>query len=182
METVPNRFNKGAKTETARLTLFVVCEDRAAEIRAKIFFDHLAINLCSQVCLDINLWRLNLLRTALLRERAAVEAARARAIIVSLDHRTGIPEDMEEWISRWLGHKEDRAYVMGVLHEDDLTEIDPKNPQLDYVRGLAAQAGTDFFSWDAQNEYDFSGTVAKMARLTGLHVCTDQELHAACGQ
>lgn len=178
MVSASNRFNGKSETEKAKLALFVVCEDHAAEIRAKIFFERLSTYLGSLASFEINLWRLNLLRTPLLRERAAVEAGQAQAIIVSLDHRTGIPQDMEEWIGRWLGHKEDRAYLMGVLLEEDLAEADFSSLQLDFMRETAKRAGTAFFCWDAQNECDLLGTMAKLAKLRDLQARVASELNA----
>ncbi|HZI30962.1 MAG TPA: hypothetical protein VFF11_01405, partial [Candidatus Binatia bacterium] len=98
---------------------------------------------CGAKC-EKNFWPLNLLHTPLLQEQAAAEAGRAVIIILSLVTKTGLPEVVQEWLSRWLDYREDRPYVFGVLLDGKLVGANDNNPVMACVEKFAGRAARKF--------------------------------------
>lgn len=167
MAVVLSQFEERAEAEAIKLSVMVVCEDLAAWRRAKNFFDQLSMRLGTATRVDRNFWRVNLLRTPLLQEQAAVEASRADLIVLSLDSRTGMSEDVKKWMGRWLDHKENRAYCLGVLQDYDLEDANQSRPVTEYMERMAVTAGTAFFSCNTQMEDDVANTLTTLVKFRG---------------
>jgi hypothetical protein len=90
------------------------------------------------------LWNIGLLRDSLLREQAAIEAAAADIIIVSL-HRIGnVRPEFWDWMRRWQDHRAGTPSALGVLL-DTLPPRDEEEAIVACVRRLAEAGGADFY-------------------------------------
>jgi hypothetical protein len=90
------------------------------------------------------LWNIGLLRDSLLREQAAVEAATADVVIVSL-HRVGtVRPEFWDWMRRWQDHRAGQPSALGVLL-DTLPPGEEDEATLACVRRLAEAGGADFY-------------------------------------
>lgn len=147
------------------VNFFVLGEDQAATARARILLHGLTWRLGPETKIFESFWRLSLLRPPALQERAALEAARARVIIVALDKRSGVPRTVQEWTRRWLYHKAGHHYLIGLVQEE-LEETDPPDVLAAYLNRVAAKAGGTFFCWNELTGCDFESIVF---RLMGCH-------------
>lgn len=163
MELMANPCRIEAANGAARITFFVVCEDWAAEFRANYFMDDISHRLGSDSIIKRNLWRLSLLRTPLLRERAAAEACRADAIVLALDKRTGVPGNVQEWLARILNGELKCPGLLGMVQEE-IIDTDPPDLLVDYVRNAARQAGAAFFCWNELSECDLEDIISNLTR------------------
>jgi len=163
MEFPASSTNIEAGTKNAEPTFFVVCEDWATGFRAKYFIDDICHRLGSGTTINRNYWRLSLLRTERLRERAAAEAGEANAIVLALDKRTGIPDDVQKWVVRVLDGGQ-RPGLIGMVQEE-LIENDPPDVLVDYMHKVAAQAGAVFFCWNELNECSLEKVISNLENL-----------------
>jgi hypothetical protein len=95
--------------------------------------------------LNTRLWRLDLLGQPLLAEQAAIEAAAADVIILSLHGRKELRAEARDWLSRWLDHKEDRPYALAALLDSDPAPPGSDNPVVAYLKRVAKAAHADLF-------------------------------------
>ena len=127
------------------LEVLLVYEDFGTALRAKHSLDLLPLPFITEARLNTKLWRLDLLGEPLLRERAALEAAVADLIIMSLHDRDELRADAREWLNRWLDEKENRPYALAVLLDPEPDNSRPDHPVLAYMKGIAAAAAADLF-------------------------------------
>jgi hypothetical protein len=123
----------------------------------------LSLQFAAAATIDINLWRLNLLQTPLLQERAAVEAGQADIIALSLDNRGGIHKNAEEWIWRWMNHRESNPCLIGVL-QDDPEELDIPDPMSGWLSRIASEARLPCFLWNELSDCRFSELAFELAK------------------
>jgi hypothetical protein len=90
-------------------------------------------------------WRFDLLRQPLLAEQAAIEAAAADLIILSLHSRKPLRAEVRDWLSRWLNHKADRRYALAALLDAEAAKSGGENPTVAYLQRVAAIASADLF-------------------------------------
>jgi hypothetical protein len=134
-----------AEQELPELKVLVMYEDVAARDRATSLLDRLAGRTGMETGLSRNLWMFNLLNAPLLREQAAVEAAAADMVIFSVNGKTARANLVEDWLMRWLDHKEERPYAFGVLLDADGNGTGAEESVLACVRRFANAGGADFF-------------------------------------
>jgi hypothetical protein len=127
------------------LEVLLLYEDLGTAIRARHLLDRLPGQLGRETDFNTRLWRLDLLGQPLLAEQAAIEAAAADVIILSLHGRGDLPTDVRNWLNRWLDHKEDRPYALAASLDAEPTEARDRNPLVDDLRQFAASAGVDLF-------------------------------------
>ena len=127
------------------LEVLLVYEDFATALRAKHSLDLLPVPFITEAGLNTKLWRFDLLGEPLFRERAALEAAAADLIIMSLHGRDQLRADAREWLNRWLDQKENRPYALAVLLDPEPANPVPDHPLLAYMKGIAAAAAADLF-------------------------------------
>jgi hypothetical protein len=128
---------------TPVLNVLLLYEDTATGLRAKRTLDRLPGHL--QAGMSPRLWRVDLLGVPLLREQIAVEAAGCEIVLLSLHGRDALPGTVRVWLDRWLEHKLDRPYALGLLLDPPLTDQDETHPIVAFVRGATAGAGVDLF-------------------------------------
>ena len=127
------------------LDVLILYEDFATGLRAKRSLDFLPDHLTADAKVSAKLWRIELLSDPLLGEQAAVEAAAADVIIVSVHGRSALPAEVRAWLKRWLCHKERRPYALGVLLDSGEASQGGENPVVGYMQQVAATAGADVF-------------------------------------
>ena len=91
------------------------------------------------------MWRLDLLHEPLLAEQAAIEAAAADVIVLSLHGGTAFRAEVSHWLSRWLDHKADRPYALAALLDPAPARLGSDNPVVAYLKQIAALANADLF-------------------------------------
>jgi hypothetical protein len=127
------------------LDVLILYEDLGTGLRAKRSLDLLAVHLHLGPGFSIKLWRSDLLRERQLKEHAVIEASAADVILLSLHGRGGLPDAVRGWMNRWLDHKEDRPYALGVLLDPEAGYSTGDSPVMGYLREVAGAACADLF-------------------------------------
>ncbi len=104
------------------------------------------------------LWKLSLLADPLLQEQAAIEAAAADVILVSIHGRQSLGPEMWEWMRRWRDHRAGQPCAFGLLLDSEPDAGDASHPVLACVRRLAEAAGADFFFGSGRTPAGFHET------------------------
>ncbi len=125
--------------------MLLLYEDLGTALRAKHSLDLLPGQLGAAAGLDTRLWRLDLLGEPLLAEQAAIEAAEADVIVLSLHGRTALRAEVCHWLSRWLDRKEDRAYALAAFLDPEPSQPGSDNPVVAYLKRVAEAANADLF-------------------------------------
>ena len=127
------------------LEVLLLYEDLSTALRAKHSLDQLPGQLGGETGLNTRLWRLDLLGQPLLAEQAAIEAAAADVIILSLHRSSDLRAELRNWLSRWLEHKEARPYALAALLDAEAAQPGRRNAVVAYLQRVAATAGADLF-------------------------------------
>ena len=127
------------------LEVLLLYEDLGTALRAKQSLDLLPGQLGAATALGTRLWRLDLLGEPLLAEQAAIEAAAADVIVLSLHGRTTLRAEVCHWLRRWPDHKEDRAYALAALLDPEPAQPGSDNPVVAYLKRVAQAANADLF-------------------------------------
>jgi hypothetical protein len=125
------------------LEVLLLYEDLGTALRAKQALDRLPGQFGAATALGTRLWRLDLLGEPLLAEQAAIEAAAADVIVLSLHGRATLRAEVCHWLSRWLDHKEDRAYALAALLDPEPALPVSDNPVVAYLKRIAEAAKAD---------------------------------------
>jgi hypothetical protein len=143
------------------LNVMLLYEDAETGLRAKLSLAVVQERGLLETGFRTKLWRRDLLRTSGLCEQAAIEAAAADVIILSLHGHEGLPDEVTDWLSRWLAHKTDRPCALGVLLDAPLAAQGRVDPVANYLKRVAAVAGADLLwgfceasspGWDATEQ------------------------------
>jgi hypothetical protein len=129
----------------AVLNALLLYEDFGTALRARHSLDLLPTSFITEAGWRTNLWRLDLLGEPLLAEQAAIEAAAADVIILSVRGRNEPQAEVRNWLNRWLDHKEDRPYALAVLLDPEPTQRGSDNPVVVYLKRVAEAAHADLF-------------------------------------
>ncbi len=127
------------------LEVVLLYEDLNTALRAKRSLDRLPGQLGRETRLNTRLWRLDLLSQPLLAEQAALEAAAADVIILSLHNRGPLQAEMCGWLDRWLDHKADRPCALAALLDAEPAQAGSRNPVVSYLEQVAETAGAELF-------------------------------------
>jgi hypothetical protein len=125
--------------------VLILYEDLGTGLRAKHALDLLPDHFPADARCSTKLWRLELLSDPLLAEQAALEAAAADVIIMSVHGRRELPAEARRWLNGWLAHKEPRPYALGVLLDSREVNQGSENPVIRYMEQVACAAGADLF-------------------------------------
>lgn len=127
------------------LNALIVYEDSDTGLRAKRCLDLLPANFRLEPQITIRLYRIDLLHASLLREQAAIEAAAADVVIVSLHGGTELNPVVGRWMERWLHLKEDRPYALGLLLDPKPASKGNTDPVIGHVQSLFQSTSVDIF-------------------------------------
>ncbi len=127
----------------SKLDVAIIYESLDTGKRAKRFSDQLAAELPLRGSLNLNLWNFAVLGTREVRNQAASTAATADLVILSMDGRTPLPAEVENWIEMWTwlidGHK---PAVVALFAAPGVQSA----PVQAYLRRETASKKLDFFS------------------------------------
>lgn len=126
-----------------QLRVVLLYEDAETGLRARGSLAAVEHRAAPEFGFQTKLWRRDLLRAAWLREQAALDAAAAEVIIVSLHGQDGVPREVSDWLSRWQELKAERPYALGLLVDDAVAACDGTHPVAAHFRTVAAAAGAD---------------------------------------
>jgi hypothetical protein len=141
-------FEKATGREINLLNVLVMYEDLAAGQRAKFLLDRLSaqFGIEGEGRLTMKFWRFDLLNLPLALEQAAVEAAAADVIILSVNRKMELSAVDREWTTRWLDYKEDRPYLFCLVPGQERDGRAMENSLISEMRNFAGAAGVDFSS------------------------------------
>jgi hypothetical protein len=129
-------------TEAKRLTVLAAFDDSIACTRAKYFCQALTRDLGGRCKLVEHVWVFSTFRMKELQEIAAEEAAAAEVVIISTHEADGLPDEVKDWIERWLQLKgASKALLLAILDREP--EAAPTLVHA-YLRGVALRGGMDF--------------------------------------
>ena len=97
---------KGGADKVAAVAAY---EDTATGARADEFCQSLTLLLGAGCELTKQMWPLSELRLPQLRAIAAVEAAFADLVIISVHHSEALPADLINWMEQWSQRKDKRV-------------------------------------------------------------------------
>jgi hypothetical protein len=137
-------FEPSAAPVGLGLQVLLLYEDLATALRATQSLDRLPAQLGGMAKLVTRPWRLDLLREPLLAEQAAIEAAEADVILLSVHSGGELRAEARDCLTRWLDHKEDRPYSLAALLDQELTQPGVNNPVAAYLRLVARVASAEF--------------------------------------
>ena len=128
-----------------KLDVLLLYEDLGTALRATRSLDLLPGQLGVEAGWSTKLWRLDLLSVPLLAEQAAIEAAAAEVIILSLHGHTALRAEVCHWLRRWLDHKKDRPYALAALLDPEPCRPDIDKPVVAYLKRFTEAANADLF-------------------------------------
>jgi hypothetical protein len=128
------------------LEIMVLYEDRETALRARHSLEMFLPDVGEAGEPLFGLWKIDLLRDSLLRERAAVEAAAADIIIISLHRADRVRPEFWDWMRRWQERRVNADCAFGVLLDSMPLANHPERTVLVCIERLAKAAGADFFS------------------------------------
>jgi hypothetical protein len=139
-------LSEGGEASTpSSLDVLILYEDYGTGLRAKHSLDFLPAQLPAHAKWSTKLWRSELLSDPVLSEQAAMEAAAADVIILSVHGQSALPEEVRAWLNRWLNQKARRPYALGVLLDAGDVSQGSENPVVAYLQQVALVAGVDLF-------------------------------------
>lgn len=140
-----------------QVEVLILYEDYGTGLRARRSLDRLPEHLPTGARLSTKLWRIQLLDDSLLHEQAAVEAAGADVIILSVHGRSALPPTVQAWLNRWLCLRQRRACALGVLLDPEEASRGSANRVAAFMQQVAAIGGVDLlygFSEPLESELD----------------------------
>ena len=93
------------------------CEDSSTSTRADELCRGLSRDLARNCTIAKEIWLFNQLRVPGLRAMAAIEAALAHLIIISVHHAETLPDGVKTWIDLWLGQRNNHNIVLLALFD-----------------------------------------------------------------
>ncbi len=134
------------------LSAMVLSEDSALARSACEILKRLGLNLAEEGRLIHQLWHPEFLIFNELRELAAVEAAAADIIMISVREGRELPEMIKRWVKRWLELRGDRPGALVAVLDSDLDEPDAARGILSQLKESAALGHLDFFATRTMQE------------------------------
>jgi hypothetical protein len=144
-EAVQAGVGQGGVPVRSELNVLLLYEDMGTALRAKQALDLLSDRLGATAGFCARLWRLDLLGEPLLAEQAAIEAAAADVIVLSVHGRNGLRAEARGWLTRWLAHKAVRPYALAALLDPEPAQPGSVPPVLAYLKRIAEVAHADLF-------------------------------------
>ncbi len=126
------------------LDVFVLYEDCGTALRARLSLDALPASIRETPGFHVHLWNMKLLQQPFLREVAAVQAASAQVVLVSVHGRKDLPQPATEWLQSWRNHRGVDSNVLGLLMDADPPGRVQDRPVSASLARVAREAGSDF--------------------------------------
>lgn len=164
--------------ERPELQVMILYEDVRTGARANSLLDRISQRTGVRNGFARNLWVASILQKPLLREQAAVEAASADIVLLSVSGTRDFIAPLQDWLMRWQDHKEGRPYAFGVLLDPDEKDPGVSHRILASVKATASATGVDFFcSNPEETAHEFEAYFNEIeARATSLSGVLDEIL------
>lgn len=121
----------------------VIYEDQTAALRTSSFLGRVVKR--TGIGLTMKLWMASLLYSPSLREQAAVEAAKADIIILSLNGKRDLTAIVQDWLTRWLNHKGNQPSAFGIFLNPETQRLEPDETMITLIRTIVIAGGAEFF-------------------------------------
>jgi hypothetical protein len=141
--------------QSQSVKIVIIYDQFPAGIRAKQMSERLAVQLKS----DCEAWATDWLTLGLVREHAAMMAARANMIIIIAHGREELQPEVKDWIESWLDQRTPGpAVLVGLLADDSPSS--KQSPRIcAYLNCVAQRGGMDFICnqapWMPARDQDF---------------------------
>jgi hypothetical protein len=125
------------------LEVVIVYEDLGTALRAKRSLEFLPRQVRAEGGMKTKLWKLDMLKVTFLREQAALEAAAADLIILSVHGASELPGEAQDWLRRWVDHQPGPSCAVGLLLDPEVAGQGSHNPVTACVQRFAEAAGAE---------------------------------------
>jgi len=140
-------------------SVVISCEDSAIAPAACEVLELVEQNVKAAGRLFFKWWNFEVLAMQSLRAIADKEAAEADMIIIGTHKGLALPQEVTDWMSRWLVLRNDRPGVLLAVLDADLNDLDDSRGILWHLKQLAAFSHMDFLTFQAK-------TVGRDAEVT----------------
>ena len=127
------------------LNVVLLYEDLSTALRAKESLHRIARQLGTDAGFHAAFWRLDLLGEPLRVEQAAIEAAAADVIILSLHSGRELRAEACGWLERWLAYRKEHPYALAALFDAQAASTEKDIPVVAHMKRVAQAAGADLF-------------------------------------
>ena len=118
MKTSQTHANSASVQESfGYLNVLVVYEDFAAANHAQKIFDGLLGQPGDDAEFCPMMWKFDMLRNEKLNEMAAMDAAMADVVIIATGRDGLVPEEVKNWMNRWLSQREKLRTAITVVSD-----------------------------------------------------------------
>ncbi len=138
--------NRAVKVDShLALKAVIVYEDTETGLRAKRALANLPGQQSPGTGFNTRLWRRDLLKPMWLREQAALDAATAHIVIVSVHGREPLPDEIRQWLCAWATRRTTQPCALGILLDAAIAGQARTYPSAGYIQTIAQTAGADLF-------------------------------------
>lgn len=142
-----SEFTVGTETESsACFNIISICQDTAAERRARQVQSSLAARLGGEMEFEHVSWSTLALGAERMREVAATQAAEAGLVILSLRGDGPFPPVVRDWFRRWVPHRGGAPGALVALFDTESEATGVPAVLRRQLNDLARLAGMEFFS------------------------------------
>ena len=128
-----------------KLTVLVIYEDLRTGLRAMQMLDRTVHGLEATVDVEVNLWRVDLLREPALREQSGKEAAKADILFLSTHGKGELPATFSSWFEEWFRSRRGEPSALAVSLDADAKDTSGTPPEVEALGAEARRAGVDVF-------------------------------------
>src|ERR1700674_3488942 len=132
--------------DRSKFNVAIIYEDGAAGKRAKLFYDRVIRELVDECDFSLELWSFQVLAVPEIGKSAAIAAAQADFVILSMHRRAQLSTQTRDWIERWSGLITDNKSALVALLDQPGKRRATVAPTLDYLRKWAARDGISFYT------------------------------------
>jgi hypothetical protein len=151
--------------------LFIACESQAAFFQAKKVENQIGALYGGEINISRVFWSFSLLRYQQLRNHAAMEAAEAQMIIISIEGNNELPPQVKCLLGNLPSRTQagQAALVTLIGPERSLLKRTAQHPDLAYLRQIAESRGLDFFcNQEGWEHLDFPPSAFRPRETTGV--------------
>lgn len=156
-------FTPAAKIGTScgeaplKLAVLVIYEDFKTGLRARQMLDRIVQELEAPVDMEVNLWRLDLLREPALRQQASQETAKADILFVSTHSK--LRATLGSWLEEWFRIRSGEPSALAVSLDATAKDTRGSTGEVEALGAAARRAGVDVFLHVGDTETDLESGV-----------------------
>ncbi|MBI4664328.1 MAG: hypothetical protein HY735_36490 [Verrucomicrobia bacterium] len=131
-----------------RLALNVVIAYDTFEsgLTAAQLYQHTIQNFSADYLFEVAFWRFEVLCIPFIADRAAAEAAQADMIILAVDNGEKLPDEIRDWIEKWVIHKPGRDSALVFVSRNPAPERRAAVANQAYLRDIALRGEMTFLT------------------------------------